>query len=84
MERPLRIFEMHEDADPVALAQSWLLPGLFPPEYATTGARHAIDLRTGRNNDATLWAFTMLPVGPLVSGFPPPLVLAGSQGVGVS
>jgi hypothetical protein len=22
MERPLRIFEMHEDADPVALAQS--------------------------------------------------------------
>jgi hypothetical protein len=84
MERPLRIFEMHEDADPVALAQSRLLPGLFPPEYAATRARRAIDLRTGRNDDATLWAFTMLPVGPLVSGFPPPLVLAGSQGVGVS
>jgi hypothetical protein len=36
MERPLRIFEMHEDADPVALAQSWLLPDLFPREYAAT------------------------------------------------
>jgi hypothetical protein len=36
MERPLRIFEMHEDADPVALAQSRLLPGLFPREYAAT------------------------------------------------
>jgi hypothetical protein len=33
MERPLRIFEMHEDADPVALAQSRLLPHLFPWEY---------------------------------------------------
>jgi hypothetical protein len=29
-ERPLLIFEMHEDADPVVLAQSRLLPGLFP------------------------------------------------------
>jgi hypothetical protein len=39
MERPLRIFEMHEDADPVVLAQSRLLPGLFPREYAVA-ARH--------------------------------------------
>jgi hypothetical protein len=38
MERPLRIFEMHEDADPVALAQSRLLSGLFPREYAATRA----------------------------------------------
>jgi hypothetical protein len=75
MERPLRIFEMHEDANPVALAQSRLLPGLFPREYAATRARRAIDLRTGRNDDAMLWAFTMLPVGPLVSGLPLPLVL---------
>jgi hypothetical protein len=36
MERPLRIFEMHEDADPVALARSQLVPGLFPWEYAVT------------------------------------------------
>jgi hypothetical protein len=75
MERPLRIFEMHEDADPVALAQSRLLSGLFPREYAATRARRAIEPRTGRNDDATLWAFTILPVGPLVSGLPPPLVL---------
>jgi hypothetical protein len=74
MERPLRIFEMHENADPVALAQSRLLPGLFPREYATTRVRRAIDLRAGRNDDAALWAFTMLPVGLLVSGLPPPLV----------
>jgi hypothetical protein len=70
MERPLRIFEMHEDADPVALAQSQLVSGLFPWEYATTRARRAIDLRTGRNDDATLRAFIMLPVGPLVSELP--------------
>jgi hypothetical protein len=71
MEMPLRIFEMHEDADPVALAQSRLLPGLLPREYAATRARRAIDLRAGRNDDAALWAFTMLHVGPLVSGVPP-------------
>jgi hypothetical protein len=75
MERPLRIFEMQEDADPVALAQSRLRSDLFPREYAATRARCAIDLRARRNDDAALWAFTMLPVGPLVSGLPPPLVL---------
>jgi hypothetical protein len=75
MERPLRIFEMHEDADPVALAQSRLLPGLFPREYAATRAQRAIDHRAVRNDDAALWAFTMLPVGTLVSRLPPPLVL---------
>jgi hypothetical protein len=74
MERPLRFYEMHEDADPVALAQSRLMPDLFPREYTATRARRAIDLRTGRNDDAALWAFTMLPVGPLVSGLPPPLI----------
>jgi hypothetical protein len=30
MERPLRIFEMHEEVDPAALAQSRLLPDLLP------------------------------------------------------
>jgi hypothetical protein len=74
MERPLRIFEMHEDADPIAMAESRLLPGLFPREYAATRARLAIDLRSGRNDDVALWTFTMLPVSPLVSGLPPSLV----------
>jgi hypothetical protein len=54
---------MHEDADPVALAQSQLMPGLFPREYAATRARHAIDLWAARSDDAVLWAFTILPVG---------------------
>jgi hypothetical protein len=75
MERPLRIFEMHEEADPVALAQSRLLPDLLPQEYAATWARRAIGLRVVRNDDEVLWAFVMLPFGSLVSGFPPPLAL---------
>jgi hypothetical protein len=50
MERPLRIFKMHEDADPVELAQSQLLPDLFPREYAATRARRAIDLSAARND----------------------------------
>jgi hypothetical protein len=75
MERPLRIFEMHEDVDPVALVQSRLLPDLFPQEYAATRARRAIDLRAARNDDEALWAFTLLLIGPLVSGLLPPLVL---------
>jgi hypothetical protein len=36
MERRLRIFEMGEDADPVVLAESWLLRDLFPRQYAAT------------------------------------------------
>jgi hypothetical protein len=75
MERPLRIFEMHEDADPVALAQSRLMPDLLPRQYAATQARCAIDLRAARSDDAALWVFTMLLVDPLVSGLPPPLAL---------
>jgi hypothetical protein len=39
MERRLRIFEMGEMADPVALAQLQLLPDLLPQEYAATRAR---------------------------------------------
>jgi hypothetical protein len=69
MERRLRIFEMDEDADPVALAESRLLRGLFPREYATTWARRAIDFRAGRCDNASLWAFAMLPVGQFVSEF---------------
>jgi hypothetical protein len=75
MEWQLRIFELHEDVEPVALAQSRLMPDLLPREYAATWARRAIDLRVARSDDTALWAFTMLLVGPLVSGLPPPLVL---------
>jgi hypothetical protein len=69
MERRLRIFEMDEDADPVLLAELRLLWDLFPWEYAATRARRAIDLRAGRCDNASLWAFAMLPVGQLVSKF---------------
>jgi hypothetical protein len=68
MERPLRIFEMTEAADPVAMTRSRLLPDLVPRAFAATRARRAIDTRSGRCDDMALWAFEMLPTGPLVSG----------------
>jgi hypothetical protein len=68
MERPLRIFEMSEDADPIALAESRLLQDPFPRLYVATRARRAIDLWSGRCDDASLWALEMLPTGQLVSG----------------
>jgi hypothetical protein len=67
MERPLRIFEMTEEADPVALARSRSLQSPLLREYAATRARCAIDPKFGRNNGA-LWDLEMLPTGQLVSG----------------
>jgi hypothetical protein len=83
MERRLRIFEMDEDADSIALAESRLLRNLFPREYTATQARRAIDLRMGRSDDTTLWAFAMLPVGQLVSKFSFLSCSAGFWDVGV-
>jgi hypothetical protein len=68
MERRLRIFEVSEDTDPIALAESRLLQEPFPRSYTATRARRAIDLRSGRCDDASLWALEMLPVGQFVSG----------------
>jgi hypothetical protein len=68
MERPLRIYEMTEDADPVALAKSRLLPSPFSRDYAATRARRAIDPKSGRYDDKALWDLEMLPTGPLVRG----------------
>jgi hypothetical protein len=73
MERRLRIFEMEETADPVALAQSRLLPDLLPWEYVATRARRAINLKVIRTDDVALWSFAMLLEGPLVSRVPAPL-----------
>jgi hypothetical protein len=75
MERRLHIFEMHEEADAVALVQSRLLPYFLPQEYAATRARRAINLRAVRHNDDGLWSFVKLPYGPLVNGFSPPFSL---------
>jgi hypothetical protein len=69
MERRLRIFEMSEDTDPIVLAESRLLRDPFPRPYGATRAWRAIDLRPGCGDDASLWAFDMLPAGQLVSGF---------------
>jgi hypothetical protein len=70
MERPLRIFEMSEVADPIMLAKSRLLRDPFPRSYAATLAGRAIGLRPGRCDDADLWVIEMLPVSQLVSRFP--------------
>jgi hypothetical protein len=67
MERPLRIFEMTETADPVALARSRMLQSPLLREYAATRARSAVDTRSLRS-DRSLWDLEMLPTGPLVSG----------------
>jgi hypothetical protein len=65
MERPLRIFEMTEEADPVALARSRMLPAPLLQDYAAT---RAIDPNSGRYNANTLWDLKMLATGQLVSG----------------
>jgi hypothetical protein len=54
MERRLRIFEMEETADLVALVQSRLRHDLFPREYAATRARRAVNLKAMRTDDITL------------------------------
>jgi hypothetical protein len=54
MERRLRIFEMGETADPVALAQSRMLPKLLPQEYAATRARRVINLKAVKHGDDDL------------------------------
>jgi hypothetical protein len=66
MERPLRIFEMTEAANPVAMARSRMLPSPLLQEYAATRARSAVDTRSLRS-DRSLWDLEMLPTGPLVS-----------------
>jgi hypothetical protein len=67
MERPLRIFEMTETANPVSLARSWMLQSPLLREYAASRARSAVDTRSLRS-DRSLWDLEMLPTGPLVSG----------------
>jgi hypothetical protein len=65
MERPLCIFEMTEEADPVALARSRMLPTSLERGYALTRARSAVDTRMLRQ-DQSPWDLEMLPTGPLV------------------
>jgi hypothetical protein len=71
MERRLRIFEMDETADLVALVHSRLVHVRFPQEYAPTRAKRAVNLKEVKTSNDNLWSFVMLPDGPLVSGFFP-------------
>jgi hypothetical protein len=66
MERPLRIFEMTETANPIVLARSRMLPSPLQREYALTRARSVVDTRLLRS-DQSLWDLEMLSTGPLVS-----------------
>jgi hypothetical protein len=66
MERPLCIYEMTEEADPVALARSRMLPTPLGQAYALTRVRNAVDTRMLRQ-DRSPWDLEMLPTGPLVS-----------------
>jgi hypothetical protein len=66
MERPLCIFEMTEEADPIVLARSRMLPTPLERGYALTLARSAVDTRMLRQ-DRSPWDLEMLPTGPLVS-----------------
>jgi hypothetical protein len=68
MERPLRVYQMTEDADPVALVKSRSLPSPLLRDYAATRARRDIDPKSGRYNEKALWDLEMLPTGQLVSG----------------
>jgi hypothetical protein len=54
MERRLCIFEMRDAADPMALAQSRLLPDSLPQEYAAMRARRAINLKAVRHDNDDL------------------------------
>jgi hypothetical protein len=62
MERLLRIFEMTETADPIALARSRMLQSPLLREYAATRARSPVDSRSLRS-DRSLWDLEMLPTG---------------------
>jgi hypothetical protein len=66
MERPLCIYEMTEEADPVALARSRMFPTPLERGYALTRVRSAIDTRMLRQ-DRSPWDLEILPTGPLVS-----------------
>jgi hypothetical protein len=66
MERPLCLYEMTEEVDPVTLARSRMLPTPLGRAYALTRARNAIDTRMLRPGRFP-WEFEILPTGALVS-----------------
>jgi hypothetical protein len=67
MERELLIFEMTEEANPVALARSRLLEESLAWVYAATWARRAVNPKVVQSSDDDLWSFAMLPGAERVS-----------------
>jgi hypothetical protein len=62
-----------EEADPVALARSRMLPTPLERAYALTRARSAVDTRMLQRPDRSPWDLEMPPTGPLVSVIPGPV-----------
>jgi hypothetical protein len=77
MERPLCIYEMTEEVDPVALARSRMLPTPLGRAYALTQGRNAVDIRMLQRPDRSPWDLEMLPTGPLVSTIPNSVFVLG-------
>jgi hypothetical protein len=77
MERLLCIFQMTEEANPVALARSRILPTPLRRPYALTQVRNAVDTRMLAHSDRTPWDLEMLPTGPLVSSIPDSVLVLG-------
>jgi hypothetical protein len=77
MERPLCIYQMTEEADPIALARSRMLPTPLERVYALTRARNAVDTRMLLRQDRSPWDLEMLPTGPLVSMIPGSVFVPG-------
>jgi hypothetical protein len=77
MERPLCIYQMTEEADPVALARSRMLPTPLERVYALTRARNAVDTWMLQRQDRSPWDLEMLPTGPLVSMIPNSVFVLG-------
>jgi hypothetical protein len=61
MERELRIYEMSDAANPMALAHSRLLHERLSPEYAATRERRTISLKSVPHRNDDLLSFVMPP-----------------------
>jgi hypothetical protein len=75
MERELLIFEMSDEANPIALACSQLLEEPLAWAYGATRARRAVNPKAVWNSDDDLWSFAMLPSVGQVSVIPSPFAL---------
>jgi hypothetical protein len=76
------MFEMHEEADPVALAQSQLPPDLLPQEQTGTRVRRAVNLKAIRRRRTLVVRHA--PLRPIDEGIPAPLLSIDPRGIAVT